>query len=746
MQAELEARIEADPDDPDPYYVYGDWLQTHGDPRGELIALQAAAARDPANKKLTTHVNRFFEDHATELLGELAAYPAKQLGITWQLGFARDVRIDAPKQELAILRTLLAHPTGRFIQSLAVAHPRDPDEIVRLLVDLQRPKTLSDLRLGRSWDSAQVPELVEMFPRLARSLDAEWRRIAAAIAAQRKTASKYDASVLPALVETPDTDTSGIDKAQILTGLRMELGKGVDLGLVAAMKRAYTPESLDQFAVELARQYFVTGENTTMRWGFQALGKLGGASSAMWIADRLSDEANQWSHGRAAHAIAVLADLDSSLAIWELAAVASDPRLQRGRRQAARGEIERIARTRKLAIDAMLDRTTPLAGRESRIQEAWTRRLRAMMIDGRKVSAHDFTHHFVRHPFVAPLVRRLVWATYEHGVVEATFRIDDDSQAVRADGSAIDLEGASIGVLHPAELEPDDRKATLAAWSAAITKPLFDQLDRPILTLRDQETGNTLTRFKLRAVGFEQLRTVLEREAGWAPIYNDDDDDDYGRLTVGWERTFGRDGVTARAGVDNGRVETVELARGDRELAFTEANPVTVSEILLAVDRATTRETAAIDEVAQGQGTIVRGSRVDIRRGEGRLRCGVVFWIGEGRGDSGVRLGVRTETDETYWVNAEDVLLATDQPPPAEAPAKKKKPQPAKAAEPPAAPAGEFAFAKGTLVNWAKGRNSGSGTVFWVGKNKFGDGNRVGVKDAETGETVWADERDCTKQ
>jgi uncharacterized protein (TIGR02996 family) len=39
---DLEAQIAAAPDAPDPFLVYGDWLQQSGDPRGELVALQAA--------------------------------------------------------------------------------------------------------------------------------------------------------------------------------------------------------------------------------------------------------------------------------------------------------------------------------------------------------------------------------------------------------------------------------------------------------------------------------------------------------------------------------------------------------------------------------------------------------------------------------------------------------------------------------------------------------------------------------
>nr|MBA3500747.1 hypothetical protein [Deltaproteobacteria bacterium] len=62
------------------------------------------------------------------------------------------------------------------------------------------------------------------------------------------------------------------------------------------------------------------------------------------------------------------------------------------------------------------------------------------------------------------------------------------------------------------------------------------------------------------------------------------------------------------------------------------------------------------------------------------------------------------------------------------------------APEPPAKTDG---LEKGTKVQWSKGRHSGTGTVFWLGQNKFGEGMRAGVKDDETGETVWADADDC---
>ncbi|MBA3541340.1 MAG: TIGR02996 domain-containing protein [Deltaproteobacteria bacterium] len=44
---ELEAEIAKTPDEVAPYLVYADWLQQHGDPRGELIALSVELEHAP---------------------------------------------------------------------------------------------------------------------------------------------------------------------------------------------------------------------------------------------------------------------------------------------------------------------------------------------------------------------------------------------------------------------------------------------------------------------------------------------------------------------------------------------------------------------------------------------------------------------------------------------------------------------------------------------------------------------------
>ena len=202
------------------------------------------------------------------------------------------------------------------------------------------------------------------------------------------------------------------------------------------------------------------------------------------------------------------------------------------------------------------------------------------------------------------------------------------------------------------------------------------------------------------------------------------------------------------------------------EVAFAKLHPVTISEILHAVDRATTREKVELAEV----GGIEKGTRVRVTSGADRGTEGVVFWLGEG--NRGERCGLRTDEDVTVWADIANVNVVAPKPAKAAkaakvvakvveeegAPSTKRKVveiKPAKAAaksKAAAAPkatelddddAPKTAITKGMKVRWRSSRHEGTGVAFWLGKNKFGDGMRVGVKDDETGETVWADADDC---
>jgi uncharacterized protein (TIGR02996 family) len=70
---QLEAEIVKDPDNPEAYAVYGDWLQARGDPRGELISLQMQLADESDKdkiKELKTAEKKLLEANVQHFFGE----------------------------------------------------------------------------------------------------------------------------------------------------------------------------------------------------------------------------------------------------------------------------------------------------------------------------------------------------------------------------------------------------------------------------------------------------------------------------------------------------------------------------------------------------------------------------------------------------------------------------------------------------------------------------------------------------
>ncbi|MBZ4412373.1 WGR domain-containing protein [Myxococcus faecalis] len=125
---ELEAAIQKDPDNVDAYLVYGDWLQAQGDPRGELIALQHALSKASGAEAtaLKKQVSAHIKKHKALLLGSMAkGWSDEEITLEWHLGFIRSARLGRKEYDSEFdvgegVKTLLTHPSGRFLRSLAV--------------------------------------------------------------------------------------------------------------------------------------------------------------------------------------------------------------------------------------------------------------------------------------------------------------------------------------------------------------------------------------------------------------------------------------------------------------------------------------------------------------------------------------------------------------------------------------------------------------------------------------------------
>jgi uncharacterized protein (TIGR02996 family) len=160
--AALEAAILADPESPEPWLVFGDWLQQQGDPRGVLImrcAAQRAAPKDPKLQRLLEVRLERFPEYFHGVLG-------KQ-GITLRWGFIHRIAMlafdrgpGAPRLE----QCLRARPQGRFVNTIELTVP-DLDRCVQVIGELA-PETLRSLALVGTDRVKDLEPLVEHIGRL----------------------------------------------------------------------------------------------------------------------------------------------------------------------------------------------------------------------------------------------------------------------------------------------------------------------------------------------------------------------------------------------------------------------------------------------------------------------------------------------------------------------------------------------------------------------------------------------------
>jgi uncharacterized protein (TIGR02996 family) len=168
----LEDAIAANPDDATAFAVYGDWLHKHGDPRGELVALQQATG-----PKAAAAVGKHIALHAPQLLGSLAALvrdvrDPNAAPFFWQHGFIRRAELGSQKEYALdrVVGELLAHPSAKFLVELAVrAFDRREALAIIQLVRANAPATLRELDLFARANLDRIdPALWPALPRLER--------------------------------------------------------------------------------------------------------------------------------------------------------------------------------------------------------------------------------------------------------------------------------------------------------------------------------------------------------------------------------------------------------------------------------------------------------------------------------------------------------------------------------------------------------------------------------------------------
>lgn len=343
--------------------------------------------------------------------------------------------------------------------------------------------------------------------------------------------------------------------------------------------------SLAAFSWTLFEQWLQSGGSTKDEWAFLSLGILGDDEVVGRLAALLSKWPGESHSARAVKGLAILDTIGSPLAHMHLYNFSQQTRYS-ALGEKAQELIETLAASRGLSLDELADRLVPTLGlqadgflhldfgprqfrlgfdeklepfvlssggkplkslpkvgkrddkdkadrarrlfkttkSQSRVlAKQQLHRLEKAMCHQRRWKSVDFQEHLVQHPLLFPIVRRLVWGTFQDGELVRSFRVAEDrTQADLQDTLVSLLETEQVGLLHPLEMN----EAEVESWKEIFSdyqllQPL-EQLERETFLADDEE---------------------LSRSA-WDGVYDDQIESTQilGLLARDWSRGLVRDG------------------------------------------------------------------------------------------------------------------------------------------------------------------------------------------------------------
>ena len=227
--AALAKVIDADPNDEGAWSVYADWLQSQNDPRGELAVVQERLRASAKDKALLAAEKKLLKDHAASIVGDLAVYMTKEgkpdipgvtgksalepefrgyenspvpVAVQWRSGFFSQVTVGHPGYDwspatkktkgeddeggegmqidaVKLILSVLSSPAARFMTSLRIGMPNDPDDgechfqpLLKKIAGHEalarlRKLYLGDISQGESENSwVEIGDITKLYPSL----------------------------------------------------------------------------------------------------------------------------------------------------------------------------------------------------------------------------------------------------------------------------------------------------------------------------------------------------------------------------------------------------------------------------------------------------------------------------------------------------------------------------------------------------------------------------------------------------
>jgi hypothetical protein len=396
----------------------------------------------------------------------------------------------------------------------------------------------------------------------AEQLVSPWAELETTIAKKRTLKLPFDAAALPALQPRAPLKIV-FDGALVLQGLKRELAKKEQLGLVELLTQAATRESRDRFALALGQSWRKAGQKAGEAWAWQQLGKLGGDRCAEYVGGLL----DELTHARAVDGLEILGSIGTAQARYDIYRLGALPGRYAPRREHAQERFRAFA-GRADSVTRVAARVVPAWPSDAvrpRVEETVSRWLLGALRDGDRIDAETFDLYVRRHPLVATLARGVIWGRYASNSrtaeLQLSFRVDDQLTLRDVEGAELPIPDQGwFGVAHPLELEQLQAQLT-QRWQgllvAAKVEPTLEQLGRPLPELEPaQLEAPELTHFAGRRVGFHRIRDVL-RSRGW---FDGEENDGGGTDDFGLELL--RSNGYAQANLGYGEITEVIAGKG----------------------------------------------------------------------------------------------------------------------------------------------------------------------------------------
>jgi hypothetical protein len=178
---------------------------------------------------------------------------------------------------------------------------------------------------------------------------------------------------------------------------------------------------------------------------------------------------------------------------------------------------KRLASLPKLAPKEVLDQGKELVAALREVSKAQVVRMEGLMVRQYRWPVDRWRELFLGHPLLFPFAVRLVWGTDDNaGVIAGTFHaLEDRTLTDVADKPFTLPDSGSVGIVHPLELDDDQRPAWRTHLADYEITPPFPQLERPVVRVEpDQHEIRIVDDFKGTTLNGLTFKGRAER-LGW---------------------------------------------------------------------------------------------------------------------------------------------------------------------------------------------------------------------------------------